>query len=171
MNDDNFGLKDVIKYYKKQGYIFYNLSKLKTFKDYIDFEKYKRKNQNKLITYLKISSIYNKNTTRFYKRLIKTLIKYYSYKYLNYKINFPINTIIFFYNDKFVFNNKKYFGHNNKLLDIIQNILFNENFKCDVCFNDEHKLINICKQCNFQTCNTCKKRLKKISNKCCCCKC
>lgn len=38
MNDNNFGLNDIIKYYENQGYIFYNLSEIKTLKDYIKFD-------------------------------------------------------------------------------------------------------------------------------------
>ena len=92
MNENNnFGLKDVIEYYEKQGYIFYNLSNIKTLKNYIDFEKYKRinKDKNKLITYIEYSSYYNKETTKFNKRLIIILLKLFNY---NYK-----NAIIFWY--------------------------------------------------------------------------
>ena len=170
-NNDNFGLKDVIKYYKKQGYIFYNLSKLKTLKDYLDFEKYKRKNKNKIIIYLIFSSIYSKKTTKFYKRLIKPLIKYYKNDApspIN-KHNFKINNIIFLHKHKFFLTYKKCIQNKNNLLDI-QDILLTKYYKCDVCFNEECCIINKCFQCNFQTCNSCKKRLSKISNKCCCCK-
>ena len=41
-----------------------------------------------------------------------------------------------------------------------------KSFLNDYKFN----IINICFQCNFQTCHSCKKRLREICNKCCCCK-
>ena len=94
MNENNnFGLKDVIEYYEKQGYIFYNLSNIKTLKNYIDFEKYKRINKNKLITYIECSSSYNKETTKFNKRFINILLKLFNYKN-NHK--YGKNAIIFF---------------------------------------------------------------------------
>ena len=79
MNENNnFGLKDYIEYYEKQGYIFYDLSNIRTLKDYIDFEKYKRKNYDKLIIYVKLISYYNTNATKFF-------IKYFNYKNIKKK--------------------------------------------------------------------------------------
>ena len=99
MNENNnFGLKDVIEYYEKQGYIFYDLYNIRTLKDYIDFEKYKRKNNNKLISYIKCSSYCNKDATKFYKKIFNIFIKYFNKRYLpiNTKFNNK-NAILFFY--------------------------------------------------------------------------
>jgi hypothetical protein len=170
INNDNFGLKDVIKYYEKQGYIFYNLSKLKTLKDYLDFEKIKRKNKDKLIIYYNYSSIYNKNATKFYKKLMKIFLKFFYKVYIPFnEYNFTKKTIIFLHKYKYLLSNKKCIQNKKKLLDI-QNVLFNKYYKCDVCFNEECCIINNCFQCNFQTCDSCNKKLIKINDKCCCCK-
>jgi hypothetical protein len=171
INNDNFGLKDVIKYYEKQGYIFYNLFKFKTLKDYLDFEKIKRKNKDKLIIYYNFSSIYSKNATKFYKKIIKIFLKYIYKKYISFnEYNFTKNTIIFLHKYKYLLTNKKCIQNKNKLLDI-QNILLTKYYKCDICFNEESNSIYKCFQCNFQSCDTCYKKLKKINDKCCCCKC
>ena len=165
MNENNnFGLKDVIEYYEKQGYIFYNLSNIKTLKNYIDFEKYKRinKDKNKLITYIEYSSYYNKETTKFNKRLIIILLKLFNY---NYK-----NAIIFWYKKKYLSTTIKCINNIRHLLDI-QYILFNKYYKCNICFNEKCSVINLCNQCNFHTCDICNKKLKQINNVyCCCCK-
>ena len=168
MNDNNFGLKDVIKFYKKEGYIFYNSSTIKTLKDYLDFEKYKRKNKDKLIIYIKLSSLYTKHTTKFYKKLMTILIKLFNYKYKPNR-KYTKETIIFLYNDNTFISNTKYMSYKNKLLNI-KNIMIDNNFNCNICFNDNCKTINICKHCNLQTCNICKNKLNKISTFCCCCK-
>ena len=173
MNNNNFGLKDVIKFYKKEGYIFYNSSTIKTLKDYLDFEKYKRKNKDKLIIYIKLSSLYTKHTTKFYKKLMTILINLLSYKF-KFKLNNKNNlhnkhNLIFLYNSKYLLCSEKAIKNKNKL-SIIQNILFSKFYKCDICFDEEFKVINSCSQCNLYFCNNCKNKLKKISNKCCCCK-
>jgi hypothetical protein len=171
MNNDNFGLKDVIKYYKKQGYIFYNLSKLKTFKDYLDFEIYKRKNKDNLIIYVNCFSYFCKKTTKFYKKIIKLFYIYFNIRCLrlikNY--NFTKNTIIFLYKNKFFFTNKNGIKNKNKI-SYIQDILLTKYYKCDVCFNEECERINKCFYCTFQKCDSCNKKLMKMSNICCCCK-
>jgi hypothetical protein len=166
--NDNFGLKDVIKYYKNEGYKFYNSSTIKTLKDYLDFEKYKRKNKDKLIIYIKLSSLYTKHTTKFYKKLMTILIKLFNYKYKPNR-KYTKETIIFLYNDNTFISNTKYMSYKNKLLNI-KNIMIDNNFNCNICFNDNCKTINICKHCNLQTCNICKNKLNKISTFCCCCK-
>ena len=167
MNENNnFGLKDVIEYYEKQGYIFYNLSNIKTLKNYIDFEKYKRINKNKLITYIECSSSYNKETTKFNKRFINILLKLFNYKN-NHK--YGKNAIIFFYNKKFYITYKRCISNIRYLLDI-EYILFNKYYKCNICFNEKCIRISSCIQCNFQICDICDKKLKKINNNCCCCK-
>jgi hypothetical protein len=166
--NDNFGLKDVIKYYKNEGYKFYNSSTIKTLKDYLDFEKYKRKNKDKLIIYIKLSSLYTKHTTKFYKKLMTILIKLFNYKYKPNR-KYTKETIIFLYNDNTFISNTKYMSCKNKLLNI-KNIMIDNNFNCNICFNDNCKTINICKHCNLQTCNICKNKLNKISTFCCCCK-
>jgi hypothetical protein len=158
--NNNFSLNDVIKYYEKQDYIFYNLSDIKNLKDYIKFEKYKNDNKNKLITYINFLSCYNN-------KLIIILLKIFNYNYsLNYKYN---NSIIFYYKDKYFITNNKRINNIKNLLDI-QNILFNKFYKCNICFNEKCFKINLCIQCNLQTCNICNKKLKKINNICCCCK-
>lgn len=166
--NNNFGLKDVIKYYKNEGYKFYNSSTIKTLKDYLDFEKYKRTNKDKLIIYIKLSSLYTKHTTKFYKKLMTILIKLFNYKYKPNR-KYTKETIIFLYNDNTFISNTKYMSCKNKLLNI-KNIMIDNNFNCNICFNDNCKTINICKHCNLQTCNICKNKLNKISTFCCCCK-
>jgi hypothetical protein len=72
--NNNFSLNDVIKYYEKQGYIFYNLSDIKNLKDYIKFEKYKNDNKDKLITYINFLSCYNNKLIIFLLLIINVLI-------------------------------------------------------------------------------------------------
>ena len=172
--NNNFGLKDYIEYYEKQGYIFYDLSNIRTLKDYIDFEKYKRKNYDKLIIYVKVSSYISKDTTKFYKKIFKIFHRYIEYKYLNNtsvpKLDNNIyieNRILFFYKKKYL--SRDVYINIRELLDI-QNILFNDFNKCDICFDEECIRINICHQCQFQSCEICYKQLRKKTRLCCQCK-
>jgi hypothetical protein len=160
MNDNNFGLNNIIKYYENQGYIFYNLSEIKTLKDYIKFEKYKKINKDKLISYINFPTCYNN-------KLIIILLKFFNNKYsLKYKYT---KSIIFYYKDKYFITSITRINNINNLLDI-QNILFNEFYTCNICFKEKCFKINLCIRCNIQICDKCNKKLKKISNICCCCK-
>jgi hypothetical protein len=163
-------MNDVIEYYENKGYIFYDLANLTSFYSYFKFTIYNLWNYNKIISYLNYSSIIdNNNNTTFYKLYIKILLIYISYRYNPYYKNYNKKTIFFFYKGKIFISNKPSINDKKNLLDI-NNILLNNFYDCNVCFNDKCKQIIICFRCNFQTCYKCKEKLNKISNSCCCCK-
>ena len=163
-------MNDVIEYYENKGYIFYDLANLTSFYSYFKFTIYNLWNYNKIISYLNYSSIIdNNNNTTFYKLYIKILLIYINYRYNPYYKNYNKKTIFFFYKGKIFISNKPSINDKKNLLDI-NNILLNNFYDCNVCFNDKCKQIIICFRCNFQTCYKCKEKLNKISNSCCCCK-
>ena len=153
-------MNDIIEHFQNKGYIFYN------------YFIYNLWNYNKIISYLNYSSIINNNNnnnTTFYKLYIKILLIYINYRYNPYYKNYNKKTIFFFYKRKIFISNKPSINDKKKLLDI-NNILLNNLYDCNVCFNDKCKQIIICFRCNFQSCYKCKEKLNKISNTCCCCK-
>jgi len=163
-------MNDVIEYYENKGYIFYDLANLTSFYSYVKFTIYNLWNYNKIISYLNYSSIIdNNNNTTFYKLYIKILLIYINYRYNPYYKNYNKKTIFFFYKGKIFISNKPSINDKKNLLDI-NNILLNNFYDCNVCFNDKCKQIIICFRCNFQSCYKCKEKLNKISNSCCCCK-
>jgi hypothetical protein len=164
-------MNDVIEYYENKGYIFYDLANLTSFYNYFKFIIYNLWNYNKIISYLNYSSIIdnNNNNKTFYKLYIKILLIYINYRYNPYYKNYNKKTIFFFYKGKIFITNKPSINDKKNLLDI-NNILLNNFYDCNVCFNDKCKQIIICFRCNFQTCYKCKEKLNKISNSCCCCK-
>ena len=163
-------MNDVIEYYENKGYIFYDLANLKSFYSYFKFTIYNLWNYNKIISYLNYSSIIdNNNNITFYKLYIKILLIYINYRYNPYYKNYNKKTIFFFFKGKIFISNIPSINDKKNLLDI-NNILLNNFYDCNVCFNDKCKQIIICFRCNFQTCYKCKEKLNKISNACCCCK-
>ena len=83
--------------------------------------------------------------------------------------NYNNKTIFFFPYEKICIINKPV-KTDNKLLSDMDNILLNNFYDCNICFNDKYTQIYICNQCNFHTCYKCNEKLKMISNSCCCCK-
>jgi hypothetical protein len=160
-------MNDIIEHFQNKGYIFYDLANLTSFYNYFKYIIYKLWNYKKLIIYLNYS--FNNNDTFFYKLYIKLLLIYIKLIYNPNIKNYYNKTIFFFPYEKICIINKPV-KTDNKLLSDMNKILLNKYYDCNICFNDKHTQIFICNQCNFQTCYKCNKKIKMISNSCCCCK-
>lgn len=161
-------MNDIIEHFQNKGYIFYDLANLTSFYNYFKYIIYKLWNYNKLIIYLNYS--FNDNHTFFYKLYIKLLLIYIKLIYNPNIKNYYNKTIFFFPYEKICIINKPVKTDNKKLLSDMNKILLNRYYECNICFNDKYTQIFICNQCNFQSCYKCNKKLKMISNACCCCK-
>jgi hypothetical protein len=163
-------MNDIIEHFQNKGYIFYDLANLTSFYNYFKYIIYKLWNYKKLIIYLNYSfNDNNDNNTFFYKLYIKLLLIYINLIYNPNIKNYYNKTIFFFPYEKICIINKPV-KTDNKLLSDMNKILLNKYYDCNICFNDKHTQIFICNQCNFQTCYKCNKKIKMISNSCCCCK-
>jgi hypothetical protein len=163
---------DIIQFYENKGYIFYDISSnIKSFNDYMKYYNYSRKNYDKLITIINLSSYFNKKNkiTNFYRKGINLFLRWIIYKTQKVIKNdvYNENTIVLFYKKKFFITTIKCINiHSSD----IQNILLNEYYECNICFSTNYKHLYGCKHCSLLVCYECKLKLNAMSNSCCCCK-